>query len=312
MIQFHRETNNCFQDIISMILKNNNKNPLLMYQGSLNFGYNKESKSLWGERITPSRDGRWLDCALYESLKDNYGFILEQKECKNIDELSVEINKRNGGIILEADVYNCKWHLFGGKFHSLHYCWVIGYENGFLKCVIPFGELYGLYDIQQHKENLGLRYFLYSFDYTIKEKTGFYILQKAYNNCNIGWKGKSDIEQMIDMKKDLTIEKINIKKESLGYQQIFSIPLIRALEWVSWSRINVRDMLSLYNKKGMLDKVIIDIQKAIDSWLGIKNYIIRAVLKQKEEVGQEFVNIINDVIDEEMEILEDIYKIIGR
>lgn len=304
MIQFHRETNNCFQDIIAMILENSNKNSLFMYQGSLNFGYNPQEK-LWGNRIVPSRDGNCLDCTIYESLKDNFGFELYDRETTDIQTLLDEVDREENGIILEVDIYDCPWHKMGGRYHSMHYCWVVGYNKNEFICALPYGATRGFYKFENLLKYKKIRYWTFTLDLLTKEKSLDYIVDFAFRKCHDNGIN-IDIEQMIKMRNDIQREGINLADEKKGISDIYAIPIVRAIEWIVWSRINFRDLIESKNLNNIADQLIVCIQEAIDVWIGIKNYIIRAMIRENIILKEELEIFIDRVIQKEIMIQKEL------
>lgn len=94
-----------------------------------------------------------------------------------------------------------------------------------------------------------------------------------------------------------------------GFKDIVAVPVIRAFEWIAWSRMNYRDYLNKNNEKGEVDCLITIVDKAAKTWSGIKNYIMRDILRGNEEVDCNLVEHIDSVINEEKCIIEEMRKI---
>jgi len=310
MIQFHRESNNCFQDIIAMIIENCGRTSLLIYQGSLNFGY-KRNEELFGNRIVPSRDENWLDCSLEESLIDNYGLYLKKMHTSDILQVLHDINTEKIGIILELDVYDCPWHIFGGKYHSPHYCWAIKSDNTYVECVLPYGAKRGYLEVNKVLSKGYVDYFIIEKKENVEEKDLEYILCKAVHNCKVGWNGLSDIQKMEMLRDDIQLVGIDILKEREEVDDIIAIPLVRAFEWLVWSRVNFQDMIIYKNDNGIADRLILELHELSAMWKGIKNYIIRAVMRKNRIVGPDIVPYFDTIIQKEKEVLKIMEEVEG-
>lgn len=309
MIQFHRESNNCFQDVVAMILINNGRDPVSIYRGSLNFGYNL-NEEIFGNRITPSRDGNWLDCSLMRSLQEDNGIVLYLKETVGIKSFLKDLISTNKqGVILKVDVYDCDWHVFFHKYHLEHYCWVIGCEDAFLKCALPYGQQWGYYPIESLLNTGTVHYYTYEFQEKGEDIKIVDVIVKSIYDCEKGWNGISDISQMIVMRNDIAKAGISLKKEMVGCNDIVALPVIRAFEWLAWSRINYRDYLNKNSKKDEVNCLITTVDKAAKTWLGIKNYIMREIIRGNEEVNYSLVKHIDSVIDVEKYIIDEMKKI---
>lgn len=303
MIQFHRESNNCFQDIIAMIIENYGRNSLLIYQGSLNFGYERDEE-LFGNRIVPSRDGNWLDCSLEESLIDNYGIYLKKIHTSDRLQMLHDIREERMGIILELDVYDCPWHIFGGRYHSPHYCWAINSDTTYVECALPYGEKRGYLEIDKILTKGYADYYLVERKEVMDEKSLGHILHKAVCNCKTGWNGLSDIQRMQMLRDDIQLAGIDILREMQEADDIIAIPLIRAFEWIVWSRVNFHDMLIYKNHNGVADILVTTLHELASLWKGIKNYIMRAIMRKNRIVGQDIVPYFDVVIHKEKEVLK--------
>ena len=300
--------NNCFQEVIRMILENAGYNPVLMYQGSLNFGYNRK-ELLFGDRICPSRDGKWLDCTLFKSLYDNYGMSLISGEYQDLDAFFYALTNTNGGIILEVDVFNCPWHKLYKRYHSTHYCWVIGYNDNSLKCIIPNSEKLGFYPLKNFSK---IKYYRYSFSTVPQEISLFELLQKAFSYCYIGHNGKQDIDQMLDFKNDVKVVGINLQKECAQKEDIFAVKIVRALESIMYSRINFRDLLVYKDDKKEVGNLILLLQEASSNWCGLKNYVIRDIIRGKNSVDYKFADYLGNVIKIEEKILNQMSNYVNK
>lgn len=298
IMQYHRQSNNCFQDVLGMILVNNGINPLNMYIGCLNFGYKKEAR-IFGERITPSRDGMWLDCTISDSVFETSGMVLQKKQYKAYKDLEVDLEKSEQGIILEVDVYDCEWHIFFRKIHSLHYCWLIGVENNKFICALPFGEKIGSCKADINSK---YNYYVYDFVKTDNEIDCLEILSRTYTQCMSG--EISDLEQMYLLRNDVFKNGIDLEIERDGYPEVVNIPLVRALEWVLWSRMNYHDMLTYYDKRRENNDLILEIKTVIDIWKGIKNFVIIEFMREHNVMNAELVKYLDEAIEQETVILK--------
>lgn len=300
IIQYHRESNNCFQDVLGMILVNNNLNPLSMYIGCFNFGYKKDGR-LFGERITPSRDGMWLDCTIFDSVFETAGMVLQKKEQQSYKDLLNDLRESKQGLILEVDVFDCEWHAFFKKVHSLHYCWLIGVEGRAFICALPYGRKIGIY-----RADLRLQYNYYtcSFIQNNKKPDCFNVLFKTYGQCMCCDNKITDLQQMYMFRNDVLKNKIDLQAEREGYSEIINIPIVRALEWVLWSRINYQDMLIYYDGKGIYKNITLELKKVIEIWKGIKNFIIIEFMREHKTVNEIIIKYLDEMIAQETVILK--------
>lgn len=308
IVQYHRESNNCFQDVLGMILVNNGMNPLNMYIGCLNFGYKKDAR-LFGERITPSRDGMWLDSTILDSVFATTGMVLQERKGKNYSDILIDFERSKQGIILEVDVFNCEWHVFFRKIHSLHYCWVIGMEHNQFICALPYGEKIGSYGV---KLNSTYNYYIYDFVTNDKKLDCYDILYATYAKCIGGDNKISDLEQMYMFRNDVFRNKLDLELERDGYSEIVNIPIVRVLEWVLWSRMNYHDMLVYYDKNRVCINLISEFEKVIEIWKGIKNFIIIEFMREHRIVNDEIVEYIDEAIEQELLILKNIGVLVAH
>lgn len=302
LVQYHRQSNNCFQDVLGMILVNNGLNPQNIYLGSLNFGYNQDRK-LFGERITPSRDGNWLDCTVFESLADSVGMVVEKKENRSFHDLSSDFTNSRSGLILELDVFDCSWHEFYGKVHSYHYCWLVNIEHDEFVIMLPFGEKKGTYDFSKDKS---FNYYTIDFSMDGNKPAVSTILKNTYDNCLLGYNGKCDLDQMRSLRNDVNENGIDLGAEREGFSDIVTIPFIRALEWVLWGRMNYRDLLSDNNTNGECDSVIAELDKLIETWKGIKNFAIIEFMRNHQMLKEGFASYLDEMINQEETVLKTI------
>lgn len=306
IIQYHRESNNCFQDVLGMILVNNGLNPLNMYIGCLNFGYRKEGR-LFGERITPSRDGMWLDSTILNSVFKTTGMVLQRRQEKSYEELLDDLKQSENGLILEVDVFDCEWHVFFRKIHSLHYCWLIGVEKKQFICALPYGEKIGSY---RADPNSSFNYYLSNFVKNNNRINCFNILSTTYRQCFLCENKFSDLQQMNMFRNDVFQNKIDLEAEKDGCSEAINIPIVRALEWVLWSRMNYRDMLIYYDKSGIYRNLISEFEKVIEIWKGIKNFVIIEFMRGHKFVNEEIVKYLDEAIEQETVILKKIETIV--
>lgn len=309
MKQFHRESNNCFQDIVAMILVNRGYNPLMMYQGSLNFGYN-ERETILGNRITPSRDGDWLDNQLFESINSSYGLNVIQKYGSiSAIRKCIECNE---GIILEVDVFDCSWHMLSGRYHQPHYCWVIDYNNKELKCVLPYGKPFVYYQIDKLVSSEKIKYYQYTFTERPVLKTIDDMINTALDNCNRGYRGITDIEQMNEMLKCIKENGINLVEECGGLKDVYAVPIIRAFEWILWSRVNFEDLVKYMDCESKTCTLVSLLQDAVYCWDRVKNYIMRDIIRHKDFVDEGIVEYVNLSIQAEQAIMNEMHKMRNR
>lgn len=308
MKQYHRESNNCLQDIVGMILLNYGYNPMLMYQGCLNFGYNREKVKI-GERIAPSRDGNWLDNCLFESVYENYG-VLFTKERGEMDSIKKHI-QFNRGLILEIDIFDCNWHKLAGKYHSPHYCWVIDFNERYLLCALPYGNKYGYLELDRLKKNTVTTFYKYETVECFKNRGLEEVLKKTWHKCNTSFCGQTDIQRLKQMSIDLGGGEINLENEYKGIKDIYAIPLVRAFERVLWSRINFRDLIFYLDDEKKGSKLICILQNCINLWDCIKNYFIRDIIRGQKVIRSNIRSCVDKVVNEEIAILDEIENIIS-
>ena len=73
--------------------------------------------------------------------------------------------------------------------------------------------------------------------------------------------------------------------------------------------MNYRDYLTQENQNGIVDNLIVSVDKATHTWSGIKNYVIRDIVRGNDEITQEFIKYLDRVIYEERQILEEMRRI---
>ena len=296
--QYHRESNNCFQDVVGMILYSKGLNPFDMYWGSLNLGYNRR-ESLFGNRLVPSRDGMWLDCSLLKNLYKIDGLAIEKKTNVDYSELMKDVENNKYGIIMEVDVFNCSWHRFYNKIHCIHYCLLTNVDTGKFVFALPFGKKMGIYKIETDSFN----YYRYFFEKRDKKYIGMDILFDTLRECRGQDNSIRDIELLEQFRDDVSQFGINLEAEREGYAEIISIPLVRAIEWVLWSRINYRDVLIEYDNDGVLKPVISKLESLIDAWKGIKNFTIIEFMRNHKYINKDISYYIDEAIELEKELI---------
>lgn len=308
IVQYHSKSNNCFQDVIGMILTNNGIDPLNMYVGCLNFGYSKQRK-LYGERITPSRDGRWLDSTITNSVYETVGMVLQKKQNSSLTDIKRVLCKSKQGIVIEVDVFNCKWHIFYKKIHSIHYCWLIDIDDNKFVFALPFGEKIGYYNAEL---NSTYNYYTYCFVEKNKKRDVLDIISKAYVECMGKNNITSDLEQMNMFRNDVLLKGIALDEERENYLEIVNIPLVRAFEWILWSRMNFHDMLIKFDEKCNYKTIVSELAKAIDIWKGIKNFVIIEFMRGSKFLNNNLAKYLAEAIDQEKRVLKAMENVVGN
>lgn len=113
------------------------------------------------------------------------------------------------------------------------------------------------------------------------------------------------------LRDDIQLVGIDILKEREEVDDIIAIPLVRAFEWLVWSRVNFQDMIIYKNDNGIADRLILELHELSAMWKGIKNYIIRAVMRKNRIVGPDIVPYFDTIIQKEKEVLKIMEEVEG-
>lgn len=293
-----RISNNCLQNIFYTILLENKKNPFWMYRGSWGFGFSHMNQEILGNRIFPSRDRKWIDCTLFPTLKECYGLCCSMYTCEKslLKKILENIKYLNYSIILEVDIFFCSWHFAFEKYHDLHYCYAVGSDAVGVKCFVPdkCTVEYLTWEVIPEKINVLVCEFKKETITKCDEILGYIKEQRC-----IKYKNMTSLEQLGDFLYYMKNIKINMAQEKEGYDDLRSVPLIRSLEWIVWSRINVRDMLIELTS----ELIIIELfDSLVQRWSALKNFFVKYFIIGMNIPQEQIIPEIVKIIDMESEI----------
>ena len=138
------------------------------------------------------------------------------------------------------------------------------------------------------------------------------IISKAYVECMGKNNITSDLEQMNMFRNDVLLKGIALDEERENYLEIVNITLVRAFEWILWSRMNFHDMLIKFDEKCNYKTIVSELAKAIDIWKGIKNFVIIEFMRRSKFLNKNLAKYLAKAIDQEKRVLKAMENVVGN
>ena len=298
---FYSPTNICIENIYISMCEALKRNYLYMYAFSWNFGYKKFSShtdtEIFATRLTPSRDGQGLNTEQMYALEKYCGITpIWHLNCEYANFLNIVKKELENDrpVVVGTDIFYCHWHKAANKYHTPHYCLIIGIDqNGFI----------AIDDILASKDgslilSVAPKYLTLEFATLKRFNFGFLTFQISHNTPYIsdqlrediiylsalktltGFDRKSDFQNMRELCDDI-YKYFDITKEIAGFEDPWAIDLIRRFNYFAWSRENYNLFL-----KEMANYIgndvwpsIKKINMATNLWSGIKNYVMKYAIE---------------------------------
>ena len=313
---FYDPKNLCIENIYVSICDALGRNYKNIYAYAWNFGYiranNLKDEALFGKRIMPSRDGQGLNTEenyaleMYCGIKPIWHINCEFENFIDIVKKELECNRP---VVLGTDIFFCNWHKASKKYHSIHYCLVIGInKKGFICIDDTLASTDGNLILEERPESV-----LLDFDTLKKFNYGFITFQISpsapeYSSDEVvylaalksltGFNGKSDYDNIRELIVDID-EYLDINKEIQGFEDVWAVDLIRCFNYIVWSRNNFCIFLNDKQKyKGLDIKPIVDkLMDSMNLWEGIKNYTMKYGIDPKSKFNKGLIcDNLNEII----------------
>lgn len=314
---YYCNTNNCLQNALGIILKWKNLNPFLMYADSLNFGYNAFLQP-FSQRIFPYRDKTWFNYEIFNLLSSLYGInvkIYQNRSFNFIFNLVKKELNKNTPVIIEIDVFYCRWHVSYRKYHLPHSCLINKLDYNSFSCIITDKRINENYEgkiyFEDIKESL-ISCMTFNFSNNTIINNYNKIIKNTCNNTLLGVNGISDYKYMRDCSIDL-INDCDFKEEIDKHEDVWGIPLIRCFGWVRWGRINFYNFLSFLDKNEVsvtIHKFMFDMLKeSVVVWGTLQNTLIKNALLNNEKLDNKNIsNMIKEVASIEESLAEKVVE----
>lgn len=298
----------CMENLfISLIQKYGNVEKLYLY--AWNFGYLNKKNINFGERIMPSREGEGLNKEIEKALQEFFGIrvIWHLNYAKNAIKVIKDELERGRPVIIGIDIFECEWHKVFQKYHSVHYCLVIGVTNEELVCIDDtLASCNGNLRLVHRPEYITIpfqKYLQYGFGLVTLEisdnrRNPENSLYKSALKTLTGFRGVTDFDQMRQLRADIVTE-FDIKKEINGFEDAWALDIVRALGYIVWNRKNFltaqkifsRETENIYMYCKKMESIII-------KWENIKNYILKYALENSKNAFD--INYIATTLDKKI------------
>ena len=300
---YYSTTNSCVENLQTSICKMLNRDFRNMYAYSWNFGYDQAAELL-ADRIKTSRDRQRRNCEeeyaleMLCGIKTIWHIKSDRQRFEKIVKKEIDAGRP---VAVGIDIYSCYWHKFYHKYHFLHFCLIIGIdEKGFI-CIDDTLENKDEINILVAKDSIiHISYRQYQencncfITFQFKDKTEKIeeerIVYWAALKTLLGYQEKSDFDYMRLLKKDI-VESFDISKEVNDEHEPRAIPIIRSFACISWSRKNYVSFLSNLKTKMINPTIIENINESSKLWMGISNYILMYMVKNKK--GFDYIQLEN-------------------
>lgn len=325
---FYNPKNICIENIYVSICNAINTDFKNMYAYAWNFGYKKiddlNNIELFGKRIMPSRDGQGLNSEENYALEAYCGVkpIWHMNcEFKNFIKIVKKELENGNPVAIGTDIFVCNWHKAYNKYHSIHYCLIIGIEDdGFICIDDTLASKDGNLILEKCPKNVKIPFntlekFKYGF-ITFKINSHSYVhsndelLYLSTLKTLTGFKCKSDFDYMRDLMSD--IEKyLDIDAEIYGFEDVWAIDIIRCFNYIIWSRKNYCVFLKNMDepKKIDIENVMNIMNNSIKLWEEIKNYIMKYAIDSSSQFDKSIIcNNLNEIITIEENLANYILK----
>lgn len=321
---FYDPNNICYENVYVSVCKALNRNYKNIYTYSWNFGYmpfsNLKGMELFTKRIQPSRDLQVITTEQINAIERYCGvYPILHVNCRYdefIDVVKMEL-ENNRPVAIGTDIFYCNWHKVSNKYHSMHYCLIIGInKDGFICIDDTIASTDGNLILQERPKSVML-----GFDTLKRFNYGFITFkigpsQIQYSSDEMiyisalktltGFNKKSDFDNMRNLVSDI-YKYLDIDKEIEGYEDPWAIGLVRSFNYIAWSRSNYCMFLNdKQTYKGAdIHPISNRLINSMNLWNGIKNYI----MKYASEPGKSFdKNLICDTLNEIITIEEKLAK----
>lgn len=323
---FYNPRNTCIENIYISICNALKRSFTDMYAYSWNFGYKYpnalKDNDLFGKRIMPGRDCQGLNSELHYALEKYCGVSpVWHINCEYKNFINIVKKELDNGrpVVIGTDIFYCNWHKASGKYHSIHFCLIIGMnENGFICIDDTLASNDGNLILTEPPKSLmfdfnTLSRFKFGFitfkiNPTISEQSSDEMIYMSALKTITGIDGVSDYQRMRELLSDIN-NYLNIDKEIQGFEDAWAIDLVRCFNYLIWARINYTNLLEEKQKYMGIDIKTFSnkLTYSMNLWNGIRNYIMKYAVEPDIKFCKEMVcDSLNDIIKIEENLANEI------
>lgn len=295
IVPFHGVYNSCLEDVIATIANWKDSDCFFMYAGAWNFKLSKESEAI-SKRL---RLGN-TDYAYY--LEKHHGISLNWNVYASDDQLETVISEvtNNRPVVIRFDSFDCTWHTYYRKQHSLHYCVLIGVTQNSFQCLDSYLTL----DVVE----LSIKDFIASCrEYALVSihpiKNPFY---ESYNSIMSSIDKAMNREKNIFEQMHLFAQEIISSSEVLNEinqtEDLLESTIIEKIKFIGLGRRNYAQLIHKIGENFSVDNLIdmaADIDKLAQNWERVKWLLVKCKMVQNQ---RKILNDISNVMEEIAEV----------